>query len=52
MRHCLSCDRDYSDKCFRKHCHTNKHIKKRLGLDIYTKQKTQLLMKLITPFLI
>ena len=28
MRHCLNCDRDYSDKYFRKHCHSNKHIKK------------------------
>ena len=28
MRHCQSCNRDYSDKYFRKHCHTNSHLKK------------------------
>ena len=26
MRHCQNCNRGYSDKYFRKHCHTNKHI--------------------------
>ena len=28
MRHCQNCNRDYSDKYFRKHCRTNNHIKK------------------------
>ena len=28
MRHCQSCNIDYSDNYFRKHCHSNKHIKK------------------------
>ena len=28
MRHCLNCNRDYSDKYFRKHSRSNKHIKK------------------------
>ena len=28
MRHCLNCDRDHSDKKFRKHCRSNKQIKK------------------------
>ena len=28
MRHCLNFNRDYSDKYFRKHCHSNKHIMK------------------------
>ena len=28
MRHCQNCNRDYSDKYFRKLCHSNKHIKK------------------------
>ena len=28
MRHCLNCNRDYSDKYFRKHCRTNNHIKR------------------------
>ena len=28
MRHCQNCNRDYSDKYFRKHCRTNNHFKK------------------------
>ena len=28
MRHCQNCNRDYSDKYFRKHCRTNNHIKR------------------------
>ena len=28
MRHCLNCDRDYSDEYFRKHCRSNIHLKK------------------------
>ena len=52
MRHCQNCEREYSDKYFRKHCRTNNHLKKRLKLNIYTKQETYLLMKLITLFLI
>ena len=28
MRHCQNCNRDNSDKYFRKLCHINKHIKK------------------------
>ena len=28
MRHCLNCNRDCSDKYFRKHCRTNNHIKR------------------------
>ena len=28
MRPCLNCNRDYSDKYFRKHCHTNNLLKK------------------------
>ena len=28
MGHCQNCNRDYSDKYFRKHCRTNNHIKK------------------------
>ena len=51
MRHCLNCNRDYSDKNFRKHCRANNHIKKRLKLNTYVKKKTYLLMKLITLFL-
>ena len=28
MRYCQNCNRDYSDKYFRKHCRTNNHLKK------------------------
>ena len=28
MRHCKNCNKDYSDKYFRKHCRSNKHLKK------------------------
>ena len=28
MRHCQNCNRNYSDKYFRKHCRTNNHIKR------------------------
>ena len=28
MRHCQNCNRDYSHNYFRKHCHTNNHLKK------------------------
>ena len=39
MRHCLNCDRDYSDKYFRKHCHSNKHIKKAFEFKYIYKSK-------------
>ena len=51
MRPCQNCNRECSDKNFRKHCRSNNHLKKRLELDIITKQKTYLLMKSITLFL-
>ena len=39
MRHCLNCDRDYSDKYFSKHCRTNNHIKTAFGVKyIYKKE--------------
>ena len=39
MRHCLNCDRDYSDTYFREHYRTNKHIKKAFGVKyIYKKE--------------
>ena len=28
MKHCQNCNRDYSDKHFRKHSRSNKHLKK------------------------
>ena len=39
MRHCQNCNRDYSDNYFRKHCRSNKHIKKAFGVKyIYKKE--------------
>ena len=39
MRHCQNCNRDYSDKYFRKHCRTNSHLKKAFGVKyIYKKE--------------
>ena len=39
MRHCLNCDREYSDNYFRKHYRTNKYIKKAFGVKyIYKKE--------------
>ena len=38
MRHCHNCNRNYSDKYFRKHCRTN-HLKKAFGVKyIYKKE--------------
>ena len=28
MRHCRDCNKNYSDKCFNKHCRSNIHLKK------------------------
>ena len=39
MRHCLNCDRDYSDKYFNKHCRSNKHIKKAFGVKYICKKE-------------
>ena len=33
MRHCQNCNRDYSDKYFRKHCRSNNHFKKAFGVN-------------------
>ena len=39
MRHCQNCNRDYSDKYFRKHCRTNIHFKKAFEVkNIYQKE--------------
>ena len=32
MRHCQNCNRNYSDKYFRKHCRSNIHLKKAFGV--------------------
>ena len=39
MRHCQNCNRNYSNKYFKKHCHTNSHLKKAFGVKyIYKKE--------------
>ena len=39
MRHCQNCNREYSDKYFRKHCRTNSHLKKAFEVKyIYKKE--------------
>ena len=39
MRHCQNCNRNFSDKYFRKHCRTNNHLKKAFGVKyIYKKE--------------
>ena len=41
MRYCQDCYRDYSDKYFRKHCRTNNHLKKTIGVKyIYKTENT------------
>ena len=41
MRHCQNCNRDYSDKIFRKHCRSNNHLKKTFCVKyIYKKEST------------
>ena len=37
MRHCQNCNRDYSDNYFRKHCHSNKYIKKAFEVEYINK---------------
>ena len=32
MKHCQNCNRDYSDKYFRKYSRTNNHLKKAFGV--------------------
>ena len=39
MGHCQNCNRNYSDKFFRKHCRTNSHLKEAFGVKyIYKKE--------------
>ena len=39
MRHCQNCNRNYSDKYFRKHCRTNNHLKKAFGVEYQYKKE-------------
>ena len=39
MRHCLNCDRDYSDKYFSKYSRSNKHMKKAFGVKYLCKKE-------------
>ena len=38
MRHCHNCNRNYSDTYFRKHCQTNKHLKKFSVKNVYIEE--------------
>ena len=39
MRHCQKCNKNYSDKYFRKHCRTNNHLENAFGVKyIYKKE--------------
>ena len=42
MRHCQNCNRDYSDKYFRKHCRTNNHIKRTFEVKYICKKENKL----------
>ena len=50
MRHCHNCNRNYSDKYFRKHCHTNNPLKKSFGVK-YIYKKENILVKEIDNIL-
>ena len=50
MRHCHNCNRNYSDKYFRKHCRTNNPLKKAFGVK-YTYKKENILVKEIDNIL-
>ena len=50
MRQCHNCNRNYSDKFFRKHCHTNNHLKKAFGVK-YIYKKENILVKEIDNIL-
>ena len=50
MRHCHNCNRNYSDKYFREHCHTNNHLKKSYGVK-YICRKENILVKEIDNIL-
>ena len=39
MRHCQNCIKDYSNKYFRKHCHTNNHLRKAFGVKYICKKE-------------
>ena len=42
MRHCQNCNRDYSDKYFRKHCRSNIHSKKAFEVKYIYKSENKL----------
>ena len=42
MRQCQNCNRDYSDKYFRKHCRSNNHLKKAFGVKYIYKKENML----------
>ena len=46
MRHCHNCNKNYSDKYFRKHCHTNNHLKKAFGVKCIYKEENILVREI------
>ena len=50
MRHCQNCNKDYPDKYFGKHCHTNNHLRKAFGVK-YIYKKENILVKEIDNIL-
>ena len=46
MRHCQNCNRNYSDKYFRKHCRTNNHLKKAFGVKFTCKKENILVIEI------
>ena len=50
MRHCQNCNRDYSDKYFRKHCLTNNHLRKAFGVRYIYKKENALVNEIDNTF--
>ena len=46
MRNCHNCNRDYSDKYFRKHCRGNSHLKKAFGVKYIYKTENILVIEI------
>ena len=50
MRHCQNCNREYSDKYFRKHCRTNNHIKRTFEVKYICKKENILVNEIDNTF--
>ena len=47
MKHCQICNRDYSDKNFRKHCRRINHFEKAFGLKYIYKTENILVIEIV-----